>query len=65
MKRIGPKIDPCGTPHSVLKKDDEVLFKKGHYQSHDKAKPCTYVQWSKRKFSFCKLNKTSMSSNET
>ena len=26
MKIIGPKIDPCGTPHSILKKDDEVLF---------------------------------------
>ena len=26
MKRIGPKIDPCGTPHSILKKDDGVLF---------------------------------------
>ena len=25
-KRIGPKIDPCGAPHSILKKDDEVLF---------------------------------------
>ena len=25
-KRIGPKIDPCGTPHSILKNDDEVLF---------------------------------------
>ena len=25
-KRIGPKIDPCGTPHSILKKDYEVLF---------------------------------------
>ena len=26
MKIIGPKIDICGTPHSILKKDDEVLF---------------------------------------
>ena len=26
MKRIGPKIDPCLTPHYILKKDDEVLF---------------------------------------
>ena len=26
MKRIGPKIDPCGTSHSILKKDYEVLF---------------------------------------
>ena len=26
MKRIGPKIDLRGTPHSILKKDDEVLF---------------------------------------
>ena len=26
MKRIGPKIDPCGTPHSIHKKDDKVLF---------------------------------------
>ena len=26
MKGIGLKIDPCGTPHSILKKDDEVLF---------------------------------------
>ena len=25
-KRIGPKIDPCGTPHSITKNDDEVLF---------------------------------------
>ena len=25
-KRMGPKIDPCRTPHSILKKDDEVLF---------------------------------------
>ena len=24
--RIGPKIDPCGTPHSILKKDVVVLF---------------------------------------
>ena len=27
MKRIGPKIDPCGTPHSILKKDDDELTK--------------------------------------
>ena len=26
MIRIGLKIDPCGTPNSILKKDDEVLF---------------------------------------
>ena len=26
MKRIGPKIDPCGTPHSVLKKDDRYYL---------------------------------------
>ena len=26
MKKIGPIIDPCGTPLSILKKDDEVLF---------------------------------------
>ena len=26
MKRIGPKIYPCGNPHSILKKDDDVLF---------------------------------------
>ena len=25
-KRIVPKVDPCGTPHSILKKGDEVLF---------------------------------------
>ena len=25
-KRIGPKIAPCGTPHSIRKKDDVVLF---------------------------------------
>ena len=25
-KRIRPKINPCGTLHSVLKKDGEVLF---------------------------------------
>ena len=25
-KRIGPIIDPCGTPHSIRKKYDEVLF---------------------------------------
>ena len=24
--RIGPKIYPCGTPHTILKKYDEVLF---------------------------------------
>ena len=40
MKRIGPKIDPCGTPHSILKKDDEVyIFRQGslhiaHSRSH-------------------------------
>ena len=26
MRRIGSKIDPCGTPHSIHKKDDETLF---------------------------------------
>ena len=26
IKIIGPKIDPCGTPHTILRKDDEVLF---------------------------------------
>ena len=26
MKGIGPKFDHCGTRHSILKKDDEVLF---------------------------------------
>ena len=25
-KRIDPTIDPCGTPHLIHKKDDEVLF---------------------------------------
>ena len=25
-KITGPKIDPCGTPYSILMKDDEVLF---------------------------------------
>ena len=25
-KRIGPKIEPCGTPRSILKNHDEVLF---------------------------------------
>ena len=25
-KRICPKIDPCRTPHSIPKNDDEVLF---------------------------------------
>ena len=25
-KGIGPKTDPCGTPHSIPKKDDEVIF---------------------------------------
>ena len=26
MKRIVPKIDPCETPDSTLRKDNEVLF---------------------------------------
>ena len=26
MKKIGPKINPCETPHLIPKKDDEVLF---------------------------------------
>ena len=25
-KRICPKVDPCGTPHSIPKEDDEVLY---------------------------------------
>ena len=26
FNRIGPRIDTCGTPHSIPKKDDVVLF---------------------------------------
>ena len=26
MKRISPKIVPCGTPHLIFKKDDKILF---------------------------------------
>ena len=42
----------------------QCIVKKGR-QINDTAKPCTYVQWSKRKFSLCKLNDTSMSSSRT
>ena len=43
----------------------KCIFKKDHQQSYDKAKPCTYVQSLRIQFSLCKLNETSMSSNET
>ena len=38
-----------------------AFFEKGHQQSYDKAKPCTYVQWSRMQFSLCRLNAKSMS----
>ena len=31
---------------------------KGCQQFNNRAKPCTYVQWLKIKFSVCKLNET-------
>ena len=39
-------------------------FMKGLPLINEKAKPCTYVQWSKRKFCLWKQNETRMSSSE-
>ena len=42
-----------------------MYFKKDLQQGHYMAKPSTYVLRSRIQFSLCKLNETSMSSNET